>query len=713
MRKGMGVARRWAVALWMIALMAACSGGGAATTDGGLEPTLDAAPVDAPAGEDASVDDADLPADANVSEPDSGMADSGTPDSSVADAGTPDRPTVRMPLTGEVTGMWDGASVTVRLQGTGLDDQHVTLDANGRFAFPVDLPEGTPFVATVDSSPALHSCSVHNQRGRVWQGTLPVQIVCTGPALQIELSNPDGFRFDPMTRAYDLAYSFLSDEQLLRVVGDSQLTVRLDGATLPIGAWSSIPMGVAPATARVEVGAGDMSLAFDLTFRSGVQPFTQSGSAKSATLRQFEQFGARVAVSRDTLIASGGFDTSSATVFRRTDAGWVREQLLQSPDLRNDSFGASMAIAGDTLVVGAPLSDRFGSNSGAAFVYRRGFFGWVLVAALRANNAEAGDSFGGTVAIDGDTIVVGAPEESSAATGVNGVSPGPEDNARPASGAVYVFRRSGMAWIQEAYVKASNTDANDRFGDTVAISGDTIAVGTGFEDSAATGVNGAAPGQGDNSMTSAGAVYVFRRSSTSWAQEAYIKASNTGALDFFGDSIALSGDTLVVGAPKEDSAATGVDGSAPGPDDNSKNGSGAAYVFHRVNGAWAQQAYLKASNTGAGDAFGASVAVRHDTVVVGARFEDGGGRGVNPVSPGPDDDSKDSSGAVYVFRHGDSWFQDAYVKSSNSDAIDAFGTGVAIAPDTIAVGAPGESSCFSIPDSNNDCVGAGATYLFR
>jgi hypothetical protein len=353
------------------------------------------------------------------------------------------------------------------------------------------------------------------------------------------------------------------------------------------------------------------------------------------------------------------------------------------------------------------------SESGAVFVYRRGFLGWVLEAALTASNAELFDGFGSSVAIDGDTIVVGATGEDSAATGVNGVSPGPEDNSQSASGATYVFRRSGTSWTQEAYLKASNTGRNDGFGHSVAISGDTIAVSAADEDSAATGVNGSSPGQDDDSMASAGAVYVFHRSGTSWAQEAYVKASNTGAGDSFGDSVAVSGDTLAVGAPGEDSGATGVDGVAPGPGDNSKPDSGAAYVFHRTDGAWAQQAYLKASNTGAGDHFGKSVAVWLDTVVVGAPFEDSGARGINPVSPGPEDETKLDSGAAYVFRHGSTWLQEAYVKSANSDAGDAFGTSVAVAPDTIAVGAPAEDSCFPSTDSDNACFSAGATYLFR
>ena len=117
--------------------------------------------------------------------------------------------------------------------------------------------------------------------------------------------------------------------------------------------------------------------------------------------------------------------------------------------------------------------------------------------------------------------------------------------------------------------------------------------------------------------------------------------SNTGVDDEFGWSVGISGDTVVVGALNEDGAGTGVDP----PDDNNANASGAAYVFVRDGEDWTQQAYLKASNTGAEDLFGISAGISGDTVVVGAWFEDGSGVGVNPT----DDDNANNSGAVYAF----------------------------------------------------------------
>jgi hypothetical protein len=127
--------------------------------------------------------------------------------------------------------------------------------------------------------------------------------------------------------------------------------------------------------------------------------------------------------------------------------------------------------------------------------------------------------------------------------------------------------------VQEAYLKASNTDEGDAFGESVAVSGDTIVVGTLDEASNATGVNG---DQSDNSADHAGAAYVFIRNGATWSQQAYLKASNTETSDLFGNSVSLSGNTVVVGARWEDSNASGVNGNQS---DNSASNSGAAYVF--------------------------------------------------------------------------------------------------------------------------------------
>ena len=170
----------------------------------------------------------------------------------------------------------------------------------------------------------------------------------------------------------------------------------------------------------------------------------------------------------------------------------------------------------------------------------------------------------------------------------------------------------------------------------------------------ATGVNG---NQSDNSASESGAVYVFVRNAGVWTEQAYLKASNTAAGDGFGYSVSVSGDTVVAGARDEDSNATGVNGNQS---DNSASHSGAAYVFVRNAGVWTQQAYLKASNTDAGDGFGSSVALSADTIVVGGPGEDSKSRTVNGDQS---DNSASGTGAAYVFvRNATVWTQQAYLK---------------------------------------------------
>ena len=229
---------------------------------------------------------------------------------------------------------------------------------------------------------------------------------------------------------------------------------------------------------------------------------------------------------------------------------------------------------------------------------------------FKASNTGISDNFGHAVSLsgDGNTLAVGAYFEDSNATGLNGDE---ADNSVNAAGAVYVFIRSGAVWSQQAYIKASNTGADDYFGSAVSLSGDgnTLAVGAYQEDSNATGFNG---DEDNNLARNAGAVYVFSRSGGAWSQQAYVKASNAEAGAMFGFAISLSadGNTLAVGAFLE----------------GFRISTGAVYVFSRSGVVWSQQAYVKASNTRAGDGFGYVVSLSADgnMLAVGAIAEDSG-----------------------------------------------------------------------------------------
>jgi len=354
---------------------------------------------------------------------------------------------------------------------------------------------------------------------------------------------------------------------------------------------------------------------------------------------------------------------------------------------------------------------------------------------IKASNAHMGDHFGngGTleghgVALsgDGNTLAVGAPYESSRAKGINGNQ---NDTSLYSAGAVYVFTRRNNAWTQQAYIKASNPGQSDKFGFVVSLSqdGSTLAVAAPGEASAAKGING---DQNDDSITDAGAVYVFTRAGTAWSQQAYIKASNTGEPgvgdqfadgDRFGFSLSLSadGNTVAVGAIAEDSGAKGINGDQ---NDNSQANSGATYVFVRTGTNWSQQAYIKASNTDAADLFGYSVGLSADgnTLAVSAYDEDGSAREINGVQ----DRGRRGTGAIFVFsRSGTTWMQQAYLKASNAEQGDSLGYAIAISQDgnTIAGGA-GDEDCLMpgiFPGATHVCQddqpqdnSSGAVYVF-
>ncbi|HVU26032.1 MAG TPA: cadherin-like beta sandwich domain-containing protein [Opitutus sp.] len=333
--------------------------------------------------------------------------------------------------------------------------------------------------------------------------------------------------------------------------------------------------------------------------RSGTT-WSQQAYLKASNTDRGDNFGLSVAIADDTVVVGAAFESSSAVgvngdqsdnsarwagaayVFVRSGTTWSQQAYLKASNTESDLFGSSVAIADDTVIVGAVWessssvgvngnqSDNSAGQSGAAYVFVRSGTTWSQQAYLKASNTHSLDQFGTSVAIAGDTAVVGALDEASSATGVDGDQ---TDHSAASSGAAYVFVRSGTTWSQQAYLKASNADAYDKFGSSVAIADDTVVVGAPFEGGAATGVNG---NGSDNSAGASGAAYVFVRSGTTWSQQAYLKASNTGRNDFFGSSVAVAGNTALVGAFGEASSATGVDGNQS---DNSASASGAAYVF--------------------------------------------------------------------------------------------------------------------------------------
>lgn len=423
-------------------------------------------------------------------------------------------------------------------------------------------------------------------------------------------------------------------------------SVALDGDTLAVG----LPGAV-----------GDAGAALIFTRRDG--QWRQQAVLTASNADVDDRFGTCVALDGDTLAVgapgedSGGeeagpADNSAAAagavyVFTRRDGEWMQEAHVKAAHAdAGDLFGTSVALDGETLAIGAPGEDGIGTgvnegdqtdnarrNSGAVYVFERQDNAWRQEAYAKASNPDRFDDFGYSVALDGDTLAAGAPQEGSRGTGVDG--PDQADNSTEYSGAVYVFSRVGERWRQDAYLKASNTGPNDRFGFSLAIDDRTLVVG------APSGV-----GDFEDSPITAGAVYVFTRSDGGWRQQDYLTASGSDIADQFGFSVALDGDSLGVGAPFEASRGTGVNG--PDPQNNSAEAAGAAYVFTRRDGQWGERAYLKASNTDAGDEFGHAVALAGDTLASGAPAEKSRGRGINGA--GQANNTSGLYGAVYVYR---------------------------------------------------------------
>jgi hypothetical protein len=420
--------------------------------------------------------------------------------------------------------------------------------------------------------------------------------------------------------------------------------------------------------------------------------------------------------------------TRTYTVVVRPVSGRSPMYVKASNTDAADYFGYAIALSADgsTLAVGAHNEDssatgvggdqtsNAASTAGAVYIYTRAGAGWSQQAYVKGSNTDAGDAFGLSLALsaDGATLAVAAFGEDSNATGIGGDQ---SNNSASDGGAVYVYSRAGTAWSQQAYVKASNTGAGDRFGTSLALSADgaTLAVGADHEASSATGIGG---NQTNNDATSAGAVYLYSRAGATWSQQAYVKSSNTDAGDYFGVSLALSADgsTLAVGAYHEASSATGIGGDQA---NDSASWAGAVYVYTRVGATWSQQAYVKASNTGASDRFGSSVALSADgaTLAVGAVYEDSNATGIGGDQS---NNSASDGGAVYVYiRSGVVWTQQAYVKASNTGTGDQFGWRVAVSADgsTLAVSAPTEDSNatgIGGNQTNNSASEAGAVYVY-
>jgi len=438
----------------------------------------------------------------------------------------------------------------------------------------------------------------------------------------------------------------------------------------------------------------------------------------------------------DTSVYSAG----AVYIFVRKNDAWSQQAYIKASNPGQSyrfGFVVSLSQDGNTLAVSAYFeasaakgingdqNDKSIPQAGAVYVFTRTGTTWSQQAYIKASNTgeaavgtqpSKGDQFGFSIGLsgDGNTLAVGAISEDSGAKGINGDQ---NDNSQPSSGAVYVFTRSGATWSQQAYIKASNTDVNNLFGYSVGLSddGNTLAASAYDENSSAREINGVQ----DKNRRGSGAIYVFTRTGTTWKQTAYLKAHNAENGDSLGYAIAISqdGNTIAGGAADEDCYTAGIN--PPGCDNDYKTdtSTGAVYVFVRNAGTWTEQAFIKSSHPNKEDWFGSRLNISGDgnTLAVGAQLENGGSKGINGNQT---DLSAEDSGALYLFtRSGTTWVQKAYVKASNAEAYDEFGSAMAMSKDgkILAVGARSEASVAKGVNGNmndNSAPGAGAVYIF-
>ncbi len=313
-----------------------------------------------------------------------------------------------------------------------------------------------------------------------------------------------------------------------------------------------------------------------------------------------DTFGGKVSILGNTAVVGvirdddeiNGKDSGSAYIFERTGTTWRQQVKLTAMDASaGDSFGWSIGLSNDTLVIGAPFDDDKGKNSGSAYIFTRTGNTWQQQAKITAKDGSEGDVFGISAAISGDTILVGA--DLNEEKGFN-------------AGAAYVFTRSKGVWTQQAKLTANDGAEGDLFGVRVALEKDTALISARRDDDNIMGVD-------------SGSAYIFTRTGNSWSQQAKLTAPDGAKDDRFGRSVALSGDNVLIGAMFQD--------------EQGEN-SGSAYLFRRSGRTWNFKTQLMPKDGSKGDVFGWNVALWNNTALISANR---------------DNDKGENSGSAYIF----------------------------------------------------------------
>jgi len=458
-------------------------------------------------------------------------------------------------------------------------------------------------------------------------------------------------------------------EIALAITGDLNLSLRQDAVLLSSGTGVVLRCsGLAAFDARgravpsrmelrgrelrllIEDGAAQYPLTVDPTWSQQAEFSSSDGVA-------YDQFGYSVAISGDIAIigapskaVSSHNGQGAAYVFVRSGGTWTQQaELVASDGAQSDSFGFSVAIDGATAVIGAYYRNLTANgHQGVAYVFVQSGVTWTQQAELTASDAAVDDFYGISVAVSGETAVIGALRHK---VGSNNDQ-----------GAAYVYVQSGVTWTQQAELTSADGAAGDAFGQSVAVSGGTALVG--------------ADEHKVGSQTQQGAAYVYVQSGVTWSQQAELLASDGVSPDQFGISVALSGDTALIGADYHQ-VGTNSD-------------QGAAYVFVRSGVTWTQQTELTSSDGAAYDNFGYSVSLSGNTAGVGVYNHDVG--------------SNSSQGVAYVFvQAGSTWTQFELIAADGA-ANDQFGNAIAVSATTVIA-----TATLHTVGSNSD---QGAAYVY-
>jgi hypothetical protein len=494
---------------------------------------------------------------------------------------------------------------------------------------------------------------------------------------------------------YRLRVPLLGQRITLTPAASSEARIEANGAAVAPGqSWTSptLPLGEFPIKLTLASASGATS-EYDIVVERAA---AQSAYLKANNSDTLDMFGFMVSMSGDTLVVAAPYedsnaktvdgdgsnndlsDSGAAYVFIRRGENWEQQAYLKPTDpLSQDYFGTSVAISGDTIVVGAVRTDLLGVSgtpprAGVAYVFTRKDGKWSQTARLSPASGAAGDWLGYYVTIDGEFVSVGAPHDAG-------------------SGAAYVYVRNGNDWHEQDKLKPTKPVANSMFGSSLAISKDALIVGSADD---------------STDKSAAGSAYVFTPADGHWVQSQRLTGDPVSTDASFGYSITMSGDYAMIGAPrvKAITGAAAVVMVDPGE----------VFVFHRGAAGWKQTQRLRAMLPRQNDSFGSAVAMFGGNALIGACGDASGATTI-----GGDAARRDAvyAGAGYLFAlEGEEWKLSAYLKARNADSTDSLGFAAALSNDVAVLSANWESSAakgINGDQTNNSARYAGAAYVFQ